>query len=139
MLKCNFVSFTASVCRHFPMMRCEFWPLRSQSLVAHGIVRLENSSANNSHANAFLMLPSAKVFINLQHKSFKNKTSCLSAKVSKGKTFSSFSGFYPIVISVQKIQKCRKHLIAFICFCERNRGFLRFLSRCRRTFAEKQA
>ena len=27
--------FAACVCRHFPMMQCEFWPLLSQSLVAH--------------------------------------------------------------------------------------------------------
>ena len=29
----------AFVCRHLPMMQCEFWPLLSQSLLAHRIVK----------------------------------------------------------------------------------------------------
>ena len=40
---CVILYCASFVCRHSSMMQCEFWPLMSQSLVAHRIVKQENS------------------------------------------------------------------------------------------------
>ena len=42
--------FAACVCRHFPMMQCEFRPLLSQSLVVHRIVKQENQGQQEGGA-----------------------------------------------------------------------------------------
>ena len=45
MLMCNFIlhdNCTTFVYQHFPTMQCKFWPLLSQSLVVHQIVKWEN-------------------------------------------------------------------------------------------------
>ena len=39
---CVILYCAAFVCRHFPKMQCKFWPILSQLLLAHWIVKQEN-------------------------------------------------------------------------------------------------
>ena len=49
------ISYCAAfVCRHFPMMQCELWPLLRQSLVAHRIVKRENQYLKDAQRNVFI-------------------------------------------------------------------------------------
>ena len=48
---CVILYCVAFVCQPFPMMQYAFWPLRSQSLVAHRIVKQENCDRQSHSCN----------------------------------------------------------------------------------------